>query len=71
MSGQAETYVTIQGDTVDLIAFNRFGSHGMEAAILDANPGLATAGPILPLGTTVLIPVPEVKDRTEAPRLWD
>lgn len=71
MSAQAERYVTKDGDTVDLIAFERFGAHGMEPAILAANPGLATAGPILPAGRTVLIPVPEVKDRADVPRLWD
>jgi phage tail protein X len=66
-----ERYAAIEGDTVDLIAFNRFGAHGMESTILEANPGLAASGPVLPVGTVVIIPVPEVKDRTVAPRLWD
>lgn len=65
-----ETYITQEGDTVDLIAFNRFGRHGMEAQIWDANPGLAALGPILPTGMSVIIPVPEVKDRAMSDRLW-
>lgn len=53
-----ETYVTQEGDSVDLIAYRRFGKHGMEAAILDANPGLAAHGPILPIGIKISIPIP-------------
>lgn len=52
-----ENYRCEQGDTVDLIAFKRFGSSsGTTESILDANPGLATAGPILPLGMMIRIP---------------
>lgn len=65
-----EDYLTQQGDTVDLIAFQRFGTHGMEMAILEANPGLAMLGPVLPAGMTIKIPVPLVKDRTTVQRLW-
>jgi len=67
---QFETYVTVEGDSVDLIAFNRFGTHGAEAAIFAANPGLAAMGPVLPLGLTVVIPLPEVKDRGELQNIW-
>lgn len=68
---QAERYITQEGDTVDLIAYNRFGVHGMEPAIIGANPGLAAAGPVLDAGLVVLIPVPEVQDRMTSDRLWD
>ena len=64
-----ETIITQEGDTVDLIAFRRFGEHGMELAILDANPGLANYV-ILPRGLTVKIPVPGVPDRKQSPKLW-
>lgn len=66
-----ETYITQEGDSVDLIAYRRFGTHGMEASIWTANPGLAARGPILPAGLSITIPVPEVKDRTVNDRLWD
>lgn len=66
-----EEIITQEGDTVDLIAFDRFGTHGMETAILNANPGLAAMDLILPTGLIIRIPVPEVKDRTTTDRLWD
>lgn len=66
-----ENYITQEGDTVDLIAFNRFGgSSGPTEAILDANAGLAARGPILPAGLTIRIPVPVAKDRVQSTRLW-
>ena len=65
-----EDYRCQEGDTVDLIAFNRFGVHGMEVAILEANPGLAAKGPVLPLGLVIRIPVPEVKDRKTLTTIW-
>lgn len=65
-----EDYVCQEGDTVDLICFARFQSHGMEAAILDANPGLAARGPVLPLGLVIKIPVPLKADRKRGIDLW-
>lgn len=66
-----ETYVTEEGDVVDAIAFARFGSSsGTTEQILDANPDLASAGPVLPAGLTILIPVPIQKDRKQSTRLW-
>jgi len=59
-----------EGDTVDQIAFTRFGRHGMESAIYAANRGLAALGPVLPIGTPVIVPVPEVQDRATSDRLW-
>lgn len=63
--------IAAQGDSVDLIAYRRYGAHGMEQAILDANPGLAALGPILPLGTRIVLPVEDVKDRSQSGRLWN
>lgn len=65
-----ETIITQEGDTVDLIAFTRFGVHGMEPAIWLANPGLADLDPILPAGMAIIVPVPGVADRTTSDRLW-
>lgn len=67
-----EEYRCQEGDTVDLIAFQRFQTHGMEMAILEANPGLASMGPVLPLGLVIKIPVPEVKDRARGvTNIWN
>ncbi|MBB4398754.1 MULTISPECIES: tail protein X [Bradyrhizobium] len=66
-----EQYTTIEGDTVDLIAYNRFGvTHGATEAILRANPGLAAAGTKLPQGMTINIPAFTVKKVNTAARIW-
>ena len=65
-----ESYTTIEGDMVDLIAFNRFGDSSAAMAIYDANPGLAARGPVLPAGLVIRIPVPTKKDRKQSTRLW-
>lgn len=66
-----EDYVTKQGDSVDLIAFERFGtSSGTTERILDANPGLADYGPILPMGLVIKIPVPTKADRAPGINIW-
>lgn len=45
---------------------------GLEA-LLDANPGLADLGPVIPLGTVVAVPIitGQSYDRVEPIRLWD
>ena len=66
-----EDYRCEQGDAVDLIAFRRFGtSSGTAESILDANPGLAALGPILPMGLVIRIPIPVKADRVEGINLW-
>lgn len=65
-----ETYTTREGDMVDDIAFDRFGSHEPAQAIYDANPGLAARGPRLPAGLVIRIPLPVTADRAELKRLW-
>lgn len=67
-----EEHSTIEGDTVDLIAYRRFGRLADQVErILEFNPGLAELGPILPVGTIVKVPVPETKGRKTLRRLWD
>ncbi len=51
-------YATIDGDTVDDIAYGYYGENTNHTeAILAANPRLAEAGPVLPAGMVVKIPV--------------
>lgn len=47
-----------EGITLDLILWRRHGVRGqaLVADTLSINPGLAALGPILPLGTSVIIP---------------
>lgn len=51
------TYTTVDGDAVDQIAFNFYGTHaGTAEAVLEFNPGLAALLPVLPAGVTVRMP---------------
>lgn len=46
-----------QGDTLDRICLRYYGrTRDVTEAALDANPGLAALGPILPIGTPVTLP---------------
>ncbi|MCO7538214.1 tail protein X [Pseudomonas asiatica] len=69
----AEQHRTQQNDTVDALCWRHYGrTAGVVEAVLDANPGLASQGPVLPGG--LLITLPELQ--TAAPErqtvsLWD
>ncbi|MGJ3439626.1 tail protein X [Pseudomonas sp. Je.1.5.c] len=69
----AEQLRTQQNDTVDAICWRHYGrTAGVVEAVLDANPGLADRGAVLPAG--VLVTLPELQ--TTAPErqmvnLWN
>lgn len=53
----ATTYTSLQGDTLDLICWRYYGQQsGAVEAVLDANPGLADLGDVIPLGTPITMP---------------
>lgn len=64
---------TNQGDTVDALCWRFYGrTAGVTEAVLEANPGLADYGPILPQGLVVNMP----EAQTSAPQrqmvqLWN
>jgi len=64
---------TKQNDTVDAICWRFYGrTAGVTEAVLEANPGLAEHGPILPQGLVVNMP----EAQTSAPQrqmvqLWN
>ena len=64
---------TIQNDTVDALCWRFYGrTAGVTEAVLEANPGLADHGPILPQGLAIDMP----EAQTSAPQrqmvqLWD
>jgi phage tail protein X len=69
----ADRITSAQGDTLDELLWRERGL-GIDAvdAVLAANPGLADLGPILPIGTPVIIPTiatPAVQVR-EIVQLW-
>lgn len=66
-------YTTKQGQTVDLACLDHYGRTAeVTEAALDANPGLAARGPVLPMGTAIVMP--DIAKKTTATKLvslWD
>jgi phage tail protein X len=64
-------YRTSDGDMVDRICWKHYGrTAGTVEAVLEANPGLAARGPVLPAGVIINLPdiVPETRVK---PGAWD
>ena len=72
MNAQANQSRTLQGDSVDSLCWRHYGrTADVVEAVLEANPGLAALGPILPQGMQVVMPdmpKPTVKPLIQ---LWD
>lgn len=68
-----KTYTTRQGETVDMACDATYGrTDEVTETVLAANPGLAALGPVLPMGTVIIMP--DVADPSLAPKLnqlWD
>jgi phage tail protein X len=63
-----------QGDTVDALCWRELGATaGVVAQVLELNRGLAALGPILPVGTPVLLPERSTVTPPVLPtiQLWD
>jgi phage tail protein X len=61
-----------QGDTLDRLAWRHLGSTaGVVETTLEANPGLAELGPVLPIGTVVELVQPTGPVNTQTVNLWD
>lgn len=62
-----------QGDTLDLLCHRHLGrTDGIVEAALEMNPGLAAKGPVLPIGTEVLLPdAPPPAAKTDLVQLWN
>jgi len=59
-----------QNDTVDLLAYRHYGDTTMVEAILEANPGLAKHGVILPHGLKINLPARKAITKPGL-NLWD
>lgn len=66
-------YVTKSGDLADEIAWNYYGTRDGRVVerLLDANPGLADYGPVLPPGITINLPAFTLPATQSAVNLWD
>lgn len=67
------THISAMGDTADLVAWKVGGrTRDLTEAILAANPGLSALGPVLPIGTRVIVPdLAEAAAATSTVNLWD
>lgn len=65
-------YRTKDGDMLDWICWRHYGrqAHVVEA-VLEANPGLADLGNILPPNYVISLPNIELPKSNEMVRLWD
>ncbi len=66
-------YRAKQGDMLDAICKAHYGTEAAVAAVLDANPGLADLGPVLPAGRVIVLPdLPQAAGSRRQPvRLWN
>lgn len=64
-----QTVTTIQGDTLDTVAFRHYGTNDMIEAVIEANRDLARGPIFLAEGTTVKMP--DVRPQKTITRLWD
>lgn len=65
------TYITKQGDMVDLICFRLLGaSAGQAERTYELNPGLARHGPVLPIGLQIQLPDKPSQDDLPMISLW-
>jgi phage tail protein X len=69
----ADTYTTREGDTADYIAWKYYGTQGGQVTeqLLDANPGLAERGPLLPAGLVITLPAIDTTTKVQGVKLWD
>lgn len=64
-------YTTREGDVLDRIVHDRYGrTAGVVEAVLEANPGLAARGPVLPRGIVITLPEVRESSRARKVRLW-
>ncbi|AEB58225.1 tail protein X [Ectopseudomonas mendocina] len=68
-----DTLRTVQGDTVDAVVWRHYGrTAGLVELVLDANPGLADLGPVLPNGTLINLPTAAPQaEQSQMVNLWD
>lgn len=62
-----------QNDTVDALCWRFYGrTAGVTEAVLEANPGLADHGPLLPQGLVVYMPEAQASaPQRQMVNLWD
>ena len=69
----ATIYITRQNEMADAICRATYGDEsGYVEAVLEANPGLAGLGPVLPIRTRIVLPdLPRAAPERKIVSLWD
>jgi len=72
MAGSDPFYLSKEGDSVDRIVWKHYEREGagLVELVLEANPGIADLGPVLPMGTRVVLPRVPDRKLVEVVRLW-
>jgi phage tail protein X len=72
MGGCVRYYRSKAGDTVDVIVWRAYGrqNDGIVERVLQANPGVADLGPVLPDGEQIALPEIDDEQDTASVRLW-
>lgn len=67
-----QTYMTSDGDTVDYIAWKYYQTleGRVVEQLLEANPGIADLGPVLPAGVLLTMPDIAPEQQEQGARLW-
>ena len=67
------TYQTTHGDVIDDVCRCYYGGEaGAVEAVIEADPGLTELSPVLPAGTTVILPdLPRPLKTIPTVKLWD
>ncbi|TVZ39373.1 phage tail protein X [Alteromonadaceae bacterium 2753L.S.0a.02] len=67
-----KTLYANQNETLDAICFRSYGiTARVVEEVLKVNPGLCELGPVLPMGTAVLLPDIETQQTTTSVNIWD
>lgn len=66
----AAEYLTRPGDMLDAICLEHYGHADALTGVLEANPGLAALGPVLPPRLTVILPDDPARGSAPLLRLW-
>ncbi len=65
-------YRTNDGDMLDVICWRHYGrTSGVVEQVMEANPGVASMGAVLPTGMVIMLPDITPARETTIVRLWD
>lgn len=64
-------YRTKQNEVLDWICYEHYNSELAVAPVLEANPGLADYGEVLPAGVLIELPVLTLAAAVDTINLWD